>query len=210
MTFAGQVIIKGLRSEVKAGKSELVFRIFKVIIRFGKVINAEMGTEVGEIVGMSKAINCVDMKPTRPFRLVTGSEDFTATFFEGPPFKFTKSLRDHTNFVQCCKFSPKGDIMVTGGSDGKLFAYDATTGDMVSEIGSPAHKGGIYGIDFSPSGERLISVSADKKIKLWSSTKPFNLLSDYSFEDKLENMQVRLCFSRSYNLLFEDLETWFH
>ncbi|KAM7537988.1 hypothetical protein Aperf_G00000076373 [Anoplocephala perfoliata] len=158
--------------------------------KFGKVINAEMGTEVGEVVGMSKTINCIDMKPTRPFRLVTGSEDFTATFFEGPPFKFTKSLRDHTNFVQCCKFSPRGDILVTGGSDGKLFAYDATSGDKISEIGSPAHKGGIYGIDFSPSGERLVSVAADKKIKLWDSTKPFDLLCEYSFEDKLDNMQL--------------------
>lgn len=158
--------------------------------KFGKVINAEMGTEVGEVVGMSKPINCVDMKPTRPYRLVTGSEDFTVTFLEGPPFKFSKNLRDHTNFVQCCKFSPKGDIFVTGGSDGKLFAYDATSGEKIAEIGSPAHKGGIYGIDFSPSGERLVSVSADKKIKLWSSTQPFEMLSEYSFEDKLVNMQL--------------------
>ncbi len=63
------------------------------IIRFGKVINAEMGTEVGEVVGMSKAINSLDLKPTRPFRLATGSEDFTACFFEGPPFKFKKNIK---------------------------------------------------------------------------------------------------------------------
>lgn len=149
-----------------------------------------MGTEVGEVIGMSKPINCVDMKPTRPYRLATGSEDFTATFLEGPPFKFCKSLRDHANFVQCCKFSPKGDILVTGGSDGRLFAYDATSGEKIAEIGSPAHKGGIYGIDFSPSGERLVSVSADKKIKLWNTAQPFEMLFEYAFEDKLANMQV--------------------
>ncbi|VDL62544.1 unnamed protein product [Hymenolepis diminuta] len=158
--------------------------------KFGKVINAEMGTEVGEVIGMSKPINCVDMKPTRPYRLATGSEDFTATFLEGPPFKFSKSLRDHTNFVQCCKFSPKGDVLVTGGSDGKLFAYDATSGEKIAEIGSPAHKGGIYGIDFSPSGQRLVSVSADKKIKLWNTDQPFEMLFEYAFEDKLANMQL--------------------
>lgn len=52
-----------------------------------------MGTEVGEVIGMSKVINSIDFKPTRPFRLVTGSEDFTACFFEGPPFKFVRSLK---------------------------------------------------------------------------------------------------------------------
>ncbi|VDD76022.1 unnamed protein product [Mesocestoides corti] len=158
--------------------------------KFGKVINAEMGTEVGEIVGMSKSINSVDLKPTRPFRLVTGSEDFTACFFEGPPFKLNKILKNHTNFVQCCKFSPEGDIFLTAGSDGKIFVYDAAKGDHIGEIGSPAHKGGIYGLDFSPSGERIVSVSADKKIKLWSAASPYDLLSEYAFEDKLENMQL--------------------
>lgn len=72
-----------------------------------------------------------------------------------------------------------------------MFVYDASSGDRICELGSPAHKGGIYGLDFSPSGARLISVSADKKIKLWSAEKPYDLLCEYAFEDKLDNMQVR-------------------
>ena len=74
-------------------KSNVRFLFFLLFVRFGKVINAEMGTEVGEIIGMSKAINSIDLKSTRPFRLVTGSEDFSVCFFEGPPFKFSRSLR---------------------------------------------------------------------------------------------------------------------
>ena len=70
-----------------------------------------------------------------------------------------------------------------------MFAYDGTSGERTCEIGAPAHKGGIYGLDFSPSGERLISVSADKKIKLWNA-KSYDLICEYAFEDKLENMQV--------------------
>ncbi len=68
--------------------------------------------------------------------------------------------------------------------------YDAANGEKTGEIGSPAHKGGIYGLDFSPSGDRIVSVSADKKVKLWDSASPYNQLSEYAFEDKLENMQV--------------------
>lgn len=49
---------------------------------------AETGTSVGEISGQSKPINSCDFRPTRPFRLITGSEDNTIAVFEGPPFKF--------------------------------------------------------------------------------------------------------------------------
>lgn len=43
---------------------------------------------MGEITGHNKVINSVDIKQTRPYRLVTGSDDNCAAFFEGPPFKF--------------------------------------------------------------------------------------------------------------------------
>ena len=49
---------------------------------------ADSGSSVGEISGHIKAINSVDFKPTRPYRIVTGSEDFAVAFLEGPPFKY--------------------------------------------------------------------------------------------------------------------------
>lgn len=49
---------------------------------------SETGTSVGEISGQSKLINTCDFRPSRPFRIVTGSEDNTVAVFEGPPFKF--------------------------------------------------------------------------------------------------------------------------
>lgn len=63
--------------------------------RFGHVFMSETGTSVGEISGQSKPINSCDFRPTRPFRIVTGSEDNTIGVFEGPPFKFkmTKQVR---------------------------------------------------------------------------------------------------------------------
>lgn len=49
---------------------------------------SETGTSVGEISGQSKPINSCDFRPSRPFRIITGSEDNTVGVFEGPPFKF--------------------------------------------------------------------------------------------------------------------------
>jgi WD40 repeat protein len=63
--------------------------------RFGHVFMSETGTSVGEISGQSKPINSCDFRPSRPFRIITGSEDNTIAVFEGPPFKFkmTKQVR---------------------------------------------------------------------------------------------------------------------
>lgn len=58
---------------------------------------SETGTSVGEITGQSKPINSCDFRPSRPFRIVTGSEDNTVGVFEGPPFKF--KMTKQVNFI---------------------------------------------------------------------------------------------------------------
>ena len=52
----------------------------------------DTGTSVGNVTGMTKACNSVDIKQQRPYRLVVGSEDFHAYFAEGPPFKTKHDL----------------------------------------------------------------------------------------------------------------------
>lgn len=89
-----------------------IFKYFKVFsyfyfilfIRFGHVFMSETGTSVGEISGQSKPINSCDFRPSRPFRIVTGSEDNTVGVFEGPPFKFkmTKQVHFINISLNCC------------------------------------------------------------------------------------------------------------
>lgn len=52
----------------------------------------------GDLSGHTKAINSVSWKPTRPFRIATGSEDNKSAFYEGPPFVFKC-----TKAVNICK-----------------------------------------------------------------------------------------------------------
>lgn len=44
------------------------------------------------------------------------------------------------------RYSPNGSHFASGGFDGKVFIYDGATADLVGEVGSPAHKGGVYGV----------------------------------------------------------------
>jgi WD40 repeat protein len=52
------------------------------------VIMWDSGNTVGDITGHGKSILSIDFKPSRPFRVVTASEDFAVNYYQGPPFKF--------------------------------------------------------------------------------------------------------------------------
>jgi hypothetical protein len=57
----------------------------------------DSGSSVGEISGHSKPVSSCDFKQTRPYRVVTGGEDMLVNYFEGPPFKFKKSIKVNHN-----------------------------------------------------------------------------------------------------------------
>lgn len=128
----------------------------------------DSGTNVGEFDGHSRRVLSCAFKPTRPFRIVTCGEDFLVNFYEGPPFKFKLSHRDHTNFVNCVRFSPDGSKFITVSSDKKGLVYDAKTAEKIGELSSEdGHKGSIYAVSWSPDSKQVLTVSADKSAKIW-------------------------------------------
>lgn len=167
--------------------------------RFGHVFMSETGTSVGEISGQSKPINSCDFKPSRPFRVITGSEDNTIAVFEGPPFKFKRTKQEHSRFVQAVRYSPKGDLFASAGFDGKVFLYDGSSSDLVGEIGSPAHGGGVYGVAWSPDGKQLLTASGDKTAKLWD-VESRQVVSEFVLGNTVEDQQVSCLWQNDYLL----------
>ncbi|XP_046819399.1 actin-interacting protein 1 [Vespa velutina] len=167
--------------------------------RFGHVFMAETGTSVGEISGQSKSINSCDFRPTRPFRLITGSEDNTIAVFEGPPFKFKMTKQEHTRFVQAVRYSPSGNLFASAGFDGKVFIYDGTTSDLVGEVGSPSHQGGVYGVSWKPDGTQLLTASGDKTCRLWD-VETRSLISEFNMGTTVDDQQVS-CLWQGVHLL---------
>ncbi|KAI8823957.1 WD40-repeat-containing domain protein [Fimicolochytrium jonesii] len=137
--------------------------------RFGHAFLFDTASSVGEIAGHSKAVNSVDIRPGRPLRAITGSDDTSVNFYHGVPFKFNKSLNEHSRFVQCVRYSPSGEHFVSAGADGKLFLYDGKEGTKIADLSTVegAHKGGIYSVSWSPDGKNLLSASADMTTKIW-------------------------------------------
>lgn len=157
--------------------------------RFGHVFMTETGTSVGEISGQSKPLNSCDFRPARPFRIATGSEDNTIAIFEGPPFKFKMTKQEHSRYVQAVRYSPSGNLLASAGFDGKVFLFDGATAELVGEVGSPAHKGGVYAVAWKPDGTQLLTCSGDKTCKLWN-VETRELITEFPMGSAVDDQQV--------------------
>ncbi|KAK8483394.1 hypothetical protein V6N13_090491 [Hibiscus sabdariffa] len=128
----------------------------------------DSGSTVGDFDGHSKRVLSCHFKPTRPFRIASCGEDFLVNFYEGPPFKFKLSHREHSNFVNCIRFSPDGTKLISVSSDKKIITYDAKTGETKGTFPSEdGHTGSIYAVSWSGDSKHVITVSADKTAKIW-------------------------------------------
>lgn len=75
----------------------------------------------------------------RPFKLAVGGEDHTVSFYQGPPFKFVKSSKQHGNFVTAIRYNPKGEVFVSGSTDKRMFLFEGKECGELKELttGSP-------------------------------------------------------------------------
>ncbi|XP_078257493.1 WD repeat-containing protein 1 [Rhinoraja longicauda] len=150
----------------------------------GAVIQWDTGTNVGTVSGHSKAINSISLKPNRPYHAVTASDDFSCVFFQAYPVKFVRTLSIHTGFVNCVRYSPKGNMFVSAGADGQIILYDGKDGTQMGVLGQEkAHSGGVYALCWSDDETCLLSASGDKTVKLWdietkTAVTTFNMGSD--------------------------------
>ncbi|KAJ2707713.1 WD40 repeat-like protein [Coemansia sp. IMI 203386] len=140
--------------------------------RFGHVFLYDSGNSVGVIDGHSKTINACSMRQQRPFRAATVSDDGNCGFYTGAPYRFSKTLREHTGFVHDVKYSPSDEFFVTVGADKNIFLYDGKTGDLVRQIAASdsanaGHKGSIFAVSWSPDSKYLVTSSGDRTCKFW-------------------------------------------
>uniref|UniRef100_A0A1I7UWL3 Actin-interacting protein 1 n=1 Tax=Caenorhabditis tropicalis TaxID=1561998 RepID=A0A1I7UWL3_9PELO len=163
--FSGQV-----KDIVWDAESKRIAAVGEGKERFGHVFLLDTTTSNGSLTGQSRSMNSVDFKPTRPFRIVSGSDDNSVAIFEGPPFKFKTIFYHHSKFVQSVRYSPDGSLFASAGSDGLVVLYNGVDGEKVGVLEDAkgvAHSGTIFAVAFSPDGSRIATASADKTVKIW-------------------------------------------
>ncbi|XGW21746.1 hypothetical protein V3C99_004594 [Haemonchus contortus] len=168
--------------------------------RFGHVFLFDTGTSNGNLSGQSRPMSSIDFRPTRPYRLISGSEDNTVAIFEGPPFKFKTTFHEHSRFVHVTRYSPDGSLFASAGADGKVVLFEGTegtkTGELVDESvkTGAAHSGSVFGLAWSPCGKRIATASGDKTVKIWNVPEK-TLEKVVTFGDSTEDQQIGISWS---------------
>ena len=74
------------------------------------------------------------------------------------------TCRDHSNFVNCVRYSPDGTKFITVSSDRKGIIYDGKSGDKLGELSAEGgHKGSIYAVSWSPDSKQVIIRNKNKQ-----------------------------------------------
>jgi WD40 repeat protein len=151
----------------------------------------DTGSALGKIEVHNKPILSVSYRPTRPYRIVTGSEDLNVNVYEGPPFKFVKGAQEHSRYPNCVRYSPDGEQFISVGSDSKIVVWDAKSGDKVKVIESKSdgHKGSIFSFSYSPDGKQILTASGDKTAKIWN-VEDGALVTTFNFGNEVHDQQV--------------------
>lgn len=69
------------------------------------------------------------------------------------------TCRDHSNFVNCVRFSPDGNKFITVSSDKRGLLYDGKTAEVKGELSKEdAHTGSIYAVSWSPDSKQVVNL----------------------------------------------------
>ncbi|GME70461.1 unnamed protein product [Ambrosiozyma monospora] len=163
--------------------------------RYGHCFTYDSGNTVGEISGHSAPINAVSIKPNRPYRAVTVSDDAGLVFMQGPPFRFNQSIRGHhNNFVRDVRYSKNGEYIVSVGADRTAVLYEGKTGEFLKKFEN-VHDAGIFSVDWYDE-KSFVTSSADSTVKLTSIEG--KLLKTWSLEKKVDNHILGVVRTKDY------------
>ncbi|GJP63877.1 hypothetical protein CLOP_g20909 [Closterium sp. NIES-67] len=159
-----------------------------------RAFNWDSGGNLGDFEGHTKRVLSCTFRPARPFRAFTCGEDFAINYYEGPPFRFKASNKEHGNYVNCVRFSPDGSLVVSVSSDRQGQLFDGKTGEKKGALSTDnAHTGSVYAAAWSPDGKQLLTVSADKTAKVWdvaADGSTATVATTFSLGSSLDHMQV--------------------
>jgi WD40 repeat protein len=95
-----------------------------------------------------------------------GSRDGGELFvWEMPSGERARTFAGHPRAVSAIAWSPDGDLLVSGDSDGVLRWWDVQSQECVRW--QVAHQGTVQSLKVSPDGSRLASCGYDGTIRIW-------------------------------------------
>lgn len=108
---------------------------------------------------------CVDMSRDGRFT-ATGHENGAVYVFNNDTGRMLYSLPGLVKPIRTVSFSPAGTRLAAAGDARIIALYDVQHGEQVANL--TGHSAWIFSVDWSDTGEYLLSGSFDGKVKVWS------------------------------------------
>jgi WD40 repeat protein len=117
-----------------------------------------------------------------------GGELFVWDVDSGKP---VHAFEGHPGRVSALSWVPGGEVLISGGGDGRLRWWDLQSGECVRV--REAHQGTVQALKMSPDGSRLASCGDDWAIRLWDleSSEPLHTLRRDRFYERLTITGIR-------------------
>jgi hypothetical protein len=125
----------------------------------------------GDFYDPAEGITSVDWSPDGTM-IATGSDDHTIVIWDvGPPLAYSKQLHAHNGRVKSVRWSPNSTWLAaayddrSGNEDFFVVVWDVPSGTIVYTL--MGHTDGVLDVDWSPTGDRIVSVSLDSQLIIW-------------------------------------------
>lgn len=107
----------------------------------------------------------VDVSPDNVYT-ATSHPTGNIYIFSSQTTRLLHSLPTQAAPVRTIKFSPGSSLLAAAGDSCLISLYDPKSGEQVAQL--RGHEAWVTSLDWSNTGEYLVSVSLDGKIKIWS------------------------------------------
>lgn len=107
---------------------------------------------------------CVDLSRNGSFT-ASGHENGSVYVFNNETGRLAHSLAGLVHPVRSIAFSPASKLLAAGGDAQIIALYDVSSGEQVANL--TGHGGWVLSLDWSDTGEYLLSGSHDSKAKVW-------------------------------------------
>jgi len=147
------------------------------------------GDQLRELQGHTQSVDSVAFSSDGN-RIVSGSRDQSVRVWDAKTGEQLRELQGHTGWVHSVAFSSDGNRIVSGSRDNSVRVWDAKMGEQLRELqghtslvssadklvpiwdGKQPRKKQRYmntiaSVAFSPDGNRIVSGSADKSVRVW-------------------------------------------
>src|SRR5262249_48021865 len=81
----------------------------------------------------------------------------------------TSTLTGHRDWVNACRISPNGELLISASSDKTLRVWDMRS--LVERLRILGHDDAANACAFAPDGSYFVSASSDGTLKVWTTTK---------------------------------------